>query len=106
MSRTERRTVYGSAGVPTPFWVWVFQRFSGLVLGPLVVVHVLVPRAPFIAWVSSLLLAIILGHAFVGLWRLSAMRRISTETARYAVLASVLFVVVVGGFGIALLLSI
>lgn len=106
MSLTERRTVYGRAGTVTPFWMWVFQRVSGLLLGPLVVVHILVPAAPFVTWVSSLLLAIILGHAFVGLWRLAAMRRISTVTARCAALVSVLFVGVVGVFGIALLLSI
>lgn len=105
MSLTERRTVYGRAGTPTPFWLWVFQRFSGLLLGPLVVVHVLVPRAPFIAWVSSLLLAIVLGHAFVGLWRLAAMRRIPRVAWRWAVLGSVLFVLVVGVFGVALLLA-
>lgn len=106
MSLTERRVVYGRAGTPTPFWMWVFQRLSGLLLGPLVLVHVLVVRAPFIAWVSALLLAIILGHAFVGLWRLAAMRRIPAPAAHLGLLAAVLFVLVVGVFGVALLLSI
>jgi succinate dehydrogenase hydrophobic anchor subunit len=100
-----RRAVWGRAGTPTSLGMWLFQRLSGLLLGPLVFVHVLVPSAPKMVWVSSLLLAIILGHAFIGLWRVAAMRRFSLSLARLGVLLSALFVIVVGGFGIALLVS-
>ena len=100
-----RRSVYGRAGTPTSLGMWMFQRLSGVLLGPLVFVHVLVPSAPKIVWVTSLLLAIILGHAFVGLWRVAAMRRFSLSLARFGVALSVLFVVVIGVFGIALICS-
>lgn len=105
MSLADRRVVYGKAGTPTPYWMWIFQRFSGILLGPFVVIHVLVPEAPLIKWVSALLLVLILGHAFIGVWRMAAMRRITLPWARFGVLASVLFVVVVGTFGVALVLS-
>jgi succinate dehydrogenase hydrophobic anchor subunit len=100
-----RRPVWGRAGTPTSLGMWLFQRLSGLLLGPLVFVHVLIPSAPKMVWVSSLLLAIILGHAFVGLWRVAAMRRFSLSLGRVGVALSALFVLVVGGFGIALLAS-
>jgi succinate dehydrogenase hydrophobic anchor subunit len=103
MPVTERRVVYGQSGTPTPFWMWVFQRLSGLMLGPLVLVHALVPHAPFVNWLSALLLALIAGHAFIGLWRLAAMRRISSRLARFGALASVLFILVLGVFGVALI---
>jgi succinate dehydrogenase hydrophobic anchor subunit len=100
-----RRTVYGRSGSPTSLGMWLFQRLSGLLLGPLVFVHVLVPSAPKMVWVSSLLLAIILGHAFIGLWRVAAMRRFSLPVARLGVALTAAFVVVIGVFGIALLAS-
>lgn len=103
MSMTERRTVYGKSGTPTPVWMWIFQRFSGLLLGPIVLVHALVPRAPFVGWLSALLLVLILGHAFIGLWRLAAMRHLSSRLARYGAFASVLFVLVLGVLGVALI---
>jgi succinate dehydrogenase hydrophobic anchor subunit len=102
---SSRRSVYGRAGTPTSLSMWLFQRLSGVLLGPLVFVHVLVPRAPHIAWITSLLLALILGHAFIGLWRMAAMRRFTLPTARLGVALSVLFVVVIGFFGIALICS-
>jgi succinate dehydrogenase hydrophobic anchor subunit len=106
MSLADRRVVYGKAGTPTPYWMWIFQRLSGLLLGPLVIVHMLVPDAPKIEWLSALLLLIIVGHAFIGIWRLAAMRRIALQWARFGVTASVFFVVLVGVFGVALILSI
>jgi succinate dehydrogenase hydrophobic anchor subunit len=106
MSLTDRRTVYGKAGTPTPLWMWVFQRLSGLLLGPLIVVHILVPRAPFIIWISALLLALIVGHAFIGLFRLAAMRQLSLNSARLGLAAAALVVIVIAVFGIVLLYSI
>jgi succinate dehydrogenase hydrophobic anchor subunit len=105
MSLTERRVVYGKAGTPTPFWVWIVQRASGILLGPIVVIHVMVPRAPFNVWLSSVLLAIILAHAFIGLWRMAAMRQLTERLAQWAVAASTLVVLVIAVFGIALLYS-
>ena len=100
-----RRTVYGRSGTPTSLGMWMFQRVSGVLLGPLVIVHVLVPSAPMIRWLSAVLLAIILGHAFVGLWRLAAMRRISLPIARSGLALSVLYIVVIAVFGIGLICS-
>ncbi|HSZ41998.1 MAG TPA: hypothetical protein VK817_18735 [Trebonia sp.] len=106
MSRTERRTVYGRAGTATPLWMWIVQRLSGLLLGPLVFIHVLVANAPFMVWLTALLLAVILAHGFIGLWRLAAMRRLTMAVSRYAVIASIAVVAVIAVFGIALLCSI
>lgn len=100
-----RRTVYGRTGTPTSLSMWLFQRWSGVLLGPLVFVHVLVPSAPGMVWMSSLLLAVILGHAFIGLWRVAAMRKISLKVARSGVALAAVYVVVLAVFGIALLAS-
>jgi succinate dehydrogenase hydrophobic anchor subunit len=105
MSLTDRRTVYGKTGITTPLWMWLIQRASGLLLGPVVFIHVLVPNAPFVVWLTALLLAIILAHGFIGLWRLAAMRRLTETISRYALAASIVFVVVIAVFGIALVSS-
>lgn len=105
MSLTNRRVVYGRSARATPLWMWLFQRYSGLLLGPLVFVHVLVPRAPFLVWLTSLLLAILLGHAFIGLWRLAGMKQVSREVSRYAIVGSAVVAAVIAVFGILLLYS-
>jgi succinate dehydrogenase hydrophobic anchor subunit len=105
MSLTNRRVVYGRSARSTPLWMWLFQRYSGLLLGPLVFVHVLVPRAPFLVWLTSLLLAILLGHAFIGLWRLAGMKQVSREVSRYAIVGSAVVAAVIAVFGILLLYS-
>jgi succinate dehydrogenase hydrophobic anchor subunit len=105
VSLHSRRTVYGRPGTPTSLPMWIFQRFSGVLLGPLVFVHVLVPSAPGMVWVSSLLLALILGHAFIGLWRVVAMRRFSLSVARSGLALTSLYILVLAVFGIALLCS-
>ena len=105
MYLTERRLVYGRSARPTPLWMWLFQRYSGLLLGPLVFVHVLVPSAPFMVWLTSLLLAILLGHAFIGLWRLAGMKQLSQDVSRYAIAGTIVVIAVIAVFGILLLYS-
>lgn len=106
MSSTRQRTVYGKAGTRTPMWVWLFQRISGLLLGPLIVIHVLVPRGPFISWASGMLLAIVLGHAAVALWRVVAHRGVPRPLAKSGVLLVAGYIVVLGVLGIALIASV
>lgn len=87
-------------------WAWLFQRFSGLLLGPLIAIHVLVPRGPFITWASALLLAIVLGHAAVALWRIAGRRGGPRALARSGVTMGAVYVVVLGVLGIALIASV
>lgn len=105
MSLTDRRTVYGKSGMTTPLWMWLFQRATGVLLGPVIFVHVLVPNAPLVVWLDALLLAAVLAHGFIGLWRLAAMRRLTETISRYALVGSIGFVVVIAVFGIALVSS-
>jgi succinate dehydrogenase hydrophobic anchor subunit len=104
-SVTGRREVYGRSARKVPLWMWIFQRYSGLLLGPLVFIHVLVPRAPFVVWLTSLMLAILLGHAFIGLWRLAGMKQLTRTVSRYAIVGTVVVIAVIGVFGILLLYS-
>jgi succinate dehydrogenase hydrophobic anchor subunit len=87
-------------------WSWLLQRLSGLLLGPLVAIHILVPRGPFITWASFLLLAIVLGHAAVGIWRYTARRRGPRALARFGPILCAAYVVVLGVLGIALIASV
>ena len=105
-SNTRQRTVYGKTGTQTPMWAWLFQRVSGLLLGPLIIVHVLVPRGAFITWASALLLAIVLGHAAAALWRIAARRGGARALARSGLLLGAVYVVVLGVLGIALIASV
>jgi succinate dehydrogenase hydrophobic anchor subunit len=106
MPNTRRRTVYGKAGVQTPLWAWIFQRVSGLLLGPLIVIHVLVPRGAFIDWASALLLVIVLGHAAVALWRYASRRGGPRALAKSGVFLTAVYVVVLGVLGVALIASV
>jgi succinate dehydrogenase hydrophobic anchor subunit len=104
-STTGRREVYGRSARTVPLWMWLFQRYSGLLLGPLVFIHVLVPSAPFMVWLTSLMLAILLGHAFIGLWRLAGLKQVSQTVSRYAIAITLIVIAVIGVFGILLLYS-
>ena len=106
MFKTGRRTVYGKPGVQTPLWAWLFQRITGLLLGPLIIIHVLVPRGAFIDWAAALLLVIVLGHAAVALWRYASRRGGPRALAKSGALLTALYIVVLGVLGIALIASV
>ena len=63
------RLVYGREFYVTPLWVWALQRISGLLLGPLVALHIWVPGLADNAVLNALLLAIVVGHGYSGLRR-------------------------------------
>jgi len=64
------RTVFGRTFRVTPVWLWLLQRASGLLLGPLVALHVLVPHLAGSRALNVLLLAVILAHGYSGLRRM------------------------------------
>jgi len=66
------RSVYGRAFRVTPLWLWGLQRASGLLLGPLVAVHLFIPGMAGQGWLNALLLAVVLAHGYSGVRRLVA----------------------------------
>jgi len=75
--QAERRLVYGRAFVITPVWLWVVQRLSGVLLGPLTAVHMLVPDLSANRALNATLLIIVLVHGYGGIRRLGLDRRVS-----------------------------
>ena len=65
------RTVYARAFRVTPVAVWVVQRASGVLLGPLVALHILVPGLAMNAALNALLLLVVVAHGYGGLRRLT-----------------------------------
>lgn len=63
------RIVFGRAFTITPVWMWVLQRASGLLLGPLVALHVLVPDMAASRALNALLLVVVIAHGYSGLRR-------------------------------------
>lgn len=84
-------------GSITPVWVWLLQRITAVVLGPLVVVHVSVPQAARNPWVGGLLLLVVLAHGFVGLVRLTSRRAGPVSTALRT--ATALLILLLGALG-------
>jgi succinate dehydrogenase hydrophobic anchor subunit len=66
------RTVYGRPLPATPVWMWILQRASGLLLGPLVALHVWLPGWAANRALSAVLLAVVLAHGYSGVRRLAA----------------------------------
>jgi len=66
------RTVYGREFRVTPRWLWVLQRASGLLLGPLVALHVMVPGMALQRGLNALLLVIVIAHGYSGVRRMAA----------------------------------
>ena len=64
------RTVYGREFQVTPVWMWKLQRVSGLLLGPLVALHMVVPGLAGNRLMNAVLLAMVLAHGYSGLRRL------------------------------------
>lgn len=78
------RTVYGRAFSVTPAWLWFLQRASGLLLGPLVALHIWAPGLAGNRFLSALLLAIVVAHGYAGVRRVVAA---SGKAPLYAMLA-------------------
>lgn len=68
------RTVFGRQFSVTPTWVWLLQRGSAVLLGPLVAIHVWLPGMAGNRVLSFVLLAIVVTHGYTGL------RRMDTRT--------------------------
>jgi len=64
------RIVYGRTFRITPAWLWLMQRASGLLLGPLVAVHMWVPDASMSRGLNAILLLIVLAHGYSGIRRI------------------------------------
>lgn len=95
------RTVYGRDFKVTPLWMWLAQRASGLLLGPLVALHVWSPGLASAPGLNAALLAIIFAHGYTGLRRIAVRReRIGLVTA-LALIWSALVI----GFGVMILVA-
>ncbi len=64
------RIVYGRAFRVTPAWLWILQRVSGLLLGPLVLLHMSTRDLANSPVLNGLVLIIVLGHGYSGISRL------------------------------------
>ena len=82
--QASKRTVYGRAFSVTPVWMWVMQRASGLLLGPLVALHVWMPEMSHNRVLNAVLLLLVLGHGYSGIKRLAQQERRSTVVAAHA----------------------
>ena len=78
------RIVFGRAFRVTPVWMWVMQRASGLLLGPLVAVHVWMPEMSHNRALNAVLLLLVVGHGYSGIRRLVQLERRSTVVTAYA----------------------
>jgi succinate dehydrogenase hydrophobic anchor subunit len=68
------RIVYGRAFKATPVWMWLAQRASGVLLGPLVLFHMWSGKTAATPVLNALLLAVILLHGYTGLRRIAVKR--------------------------------
>lgn len=68
------RVVYGRAFKATPLWMWLAQRASGVLLGPLVAVHMWSSANAANGFLNAVLLAVILVHGYSGLRRVAVRR--------------------------------
>jgi len=85
------RSVFGRSFRATPLWMWVLQRTSGVLLGPLVALHILVPGLAKHAVLNALLLVIVLAHGYSGVRRIGALQ---STNALYFLIATSWFLAV------------
>jgi len=79
--QASNRTVFGREFKVTPLWMWILQRASGLLLGPLVALHVWTPALASNRALNAVLLAVVLAHGYSGLRRIAVTRnRIAMTT--------------------------
>ena len=64
------RVVYGREFRITPTWLWIVQRVSGLLLGPLVLVHMSTRDMANNVVLNAVVLLIVLAHGYSGINRL------------------------------------
>ena len=82
--QASNRIVFGRAFRVTPVWLWVMQRASGLLLGPLVAVHVWVPEMSNNRALNAALLLLVLGHGYSGITRLAQQERRAAVVTAHA----------------------
>jgi hypothetical protein len=80
--QASNRIVYGRAFGVTPVWMWVMQRGSGLLLGPLVALHVWMPEMSHNRALNAVLLLLVVGHGYSGI------RRLAQQESRSAVVSA------------------
>ena len=95
------RIVFGRAFRVTPAWMWVMQRASGLLLGPLVAVHIWMPDMSQNRALNAVLLLIVVGHGYSGIRRLVQLEH------RFAVVTALAWawLILVAFFGLLIVLS-
>ena len=98
--------LFGDVLRRTSFGLWLLQRISAVLLGPLVLVHVVVPDAARIPWISALLLVCVLAHGVSGFWRLAAARGVPTAISRALRAAGLIIAVGLGVLGIMIIISV
>jgi hypothetical protein len=79
------RVVYGRAFRPTPLSLWLAQRASGLLLGPLVLLHMASSTLAANSSLNAVLVGVIVVHGYSGLRRLAVTRARSGMTLALAV---------------------
>ena len=96
MPASDRVVVYNREFRATPVWMWLAQRLSGVLLGPLVVIHMWSKSTAASAVLSAILLACILVHGYTGI------RRIALKKGKFALVhaLTVLWFLVVAFFGV------
>ena len=100
------RVVYGREGQATPLWLWLVQRASAVLLGPVVLVHIAVPGGALDPWLNALLLVIVLGHGFSGAWRLAAARGMQRFGFKALVTIAAALTLALAIIGVAVLLAV
>ncbi len=92
----------GMEGRATPLWLWVTQRATAVLLGPLVAVHILVPGAAKNPAVGATLLVMVLAHGVTAVWRLSAEPRVGRFGYWSALVASAVVTILLAVLGFAI----
>ena len=89
------RTVYSRDFRATPVWMWLVQRASGVLLGPLVLIHMWSKDTAANAALSAVLLVVTLVHGYAGI------RRIAPKKGQFALThaLTVLWFIAVAVFG-------
>jgi succinate dehydrogenase hydrophobic anchor subunit len=99
--QASNRTVYGREFKVTPLGMWLLQRASGLLLGPLVALHIWSPELARSRPFSALLLVIVLMHGYTGLRRIGVKRNAFGMT----VITALVWCAIVAIFGVLLVTS-
>ena len=99
--QASERVVYGRAFRATPLWLWLVQRASGVLLGPLVLLHMGSAAMAAHPVLNALLLAVVLGHGYAGLRRVAVRR----ERLGTTMILALSWCVVVAAFGLLLVFA-